>query len=109
MSKSASFSFCISVPKEQASDDLTVFPITHNCGSITHKFQFLRTDERFLRHVDAYIFSAIETIDSESENNANSESETTLACIPICRFHSDADWLNIHFFSPLSLQFCYHY
>ena len=47
-----------------------VFPITHNSGCITHRFQFWCTDVRPVRHVEAHIFSAIETIDSKSENNA---------------------------------------
>ena len=45
-----------------------VFLITHNCRSTTHRFQFWRTNVRFVHHVDV-TFSAIKMINSVSENN----------------------------------------
>ena len=80
----------------------------HNCGSIT-QFQFWHTDVRAVRHADAHIFSAIETIDSKS-GKQGSQSKirnddrfkvTSGSFIPML------DWLKSQFLSPLLLQVCY--
>ena len=100
----------------QTDATLTVFPITHNCG-----FQFWRTDMRLVHPADAYIFSKIETIDSESENKREVQRAKPRLHHQITirnadwfqshsrKFYSNAGWLKIHFFSQPTLQVCGHY
>ena len=42
----------------------------HNCGSVTHRFQFWFTDLRPLCQVDTHVFSVIKTTIGEAEYNS---------------------------------------
>ena len=96
-----------------------VFPITHNCRSIMHRFQFWHTDERPVCHIDTHIFSAISTIDRKLKNKAQKVQPHLQNQIPIrnaawfkshsWKLYLKADWLKIHFLSPLSSSVSYHF
>ena len=112
---------------------ISVFLITHNCTSITHRLKFPHTDLRLVRHVDAYIFSATKMMNDESENKVHKAKPHLHNQIPshnadwskshfwkfysnadwskshFWKFYSNADWLQVYFLSPLSLQVCYHW
>ena len=96
---------------------MAVFPITHNCRSITQRFQFWHTDVRLVCYVYAHMFSTIERIEILSENKVQKAKPHLPNQILFCsanwfksrfqKFCSSADWLKTHFLSPLSLQVCY--
>ena len=77
-----------------------VLLIMHNYWCVRDKFW--STNVRPLHHVDSHIFSVNETIDTDckSKNKVQKAKPCLPNHIPVC----SADWLKIHFLSPLSLQ-----
>ena len=68
-----------------------VFPIMHNCRSVTQRFQIWCTEVWPMHNVDAHIFSAIKMIDVKLEGTP-SKIQKSKPCLPNqIPFHS-ADW-----------------
>ena len=78
----------------------TAFPITHNCGSITHRFQFRRTDLRLVRHVGTHIIIFSDGNDRQRFlTRIHVRKADWFKCL-LRKFYSDGDWLKIHVLFP---------
>ena len=84
----------------------SVFPITHNCVSITLGFQFSHTDVGPMRHVGTNIFFERSKLSTASQKQVQKAKPRFTSQIPVRnadwieshfrKFYPKADWLKIH-------------